>query len=297
MRRIHIINPAAGKGRAADFGGAEHSVYATRSVGDAERFAYEACLENPDTYFVVFGGDGTLNEVVNGVMRAGAGKRARLSVVPAGTGNDFARFLGRFPAGDEATCDLISYNDRYAVNMINIGFDCDVVTKTAEYKRLPLVSGSLAYILGVGNILLHRLGRRMTVRLTLADGSVETLDRELLLIFAANGGYCGGGFFSAPAAKVDDGLLDVMTVNKVTRRVFLSLVGDYRKGTHIDSKTLEPVEKFSGTIEYRKCGALEISGIGRLCADGEVETAESVRIGVVPSAVTFIVLPTGGDKG
>ena len=95
MKRLHIFNPVAGGGHSPELltkGAANgEEVYVTSGIGDAERFVYEMCRSRSEVHFVVYGGDGTLNEAANGIIRAGAGERTLLSVVPAGTGNDFAR--------------------------------------------------------------------------------------------------------------------------------------------------------------------------------------------------------------
>lgn len=286
MKSVNILNPAAGKGTATAFRGeGSHDEYLTDAVGDGERFAYEKCLAEPDTHFYVFGGDGTINEIVNGIMRANAGQTAKITVMPTGTGNDFVRNLP--DEHGSMKVDLIKYNDRYAANMINIGFDCDVVAKTADYKKLPGLSGSGAYIFGVLNVLSKKMGKHFRITLGDENDKTEVIENDCLLAFIANGGYCGGGFFSAPVAKLDDGLLDVLIVKKVSRLKFLSLISDYRKGTHIDPETKQPVKKFADVLQYRKVKKVIVEGMKQICADGEVEACEKISVSVLPRAVTF----------
>lgn len=288
MKTVHIVNPAAGKGRAESYLGevGSDTVYITAGIGDAERYVRERLMSGGEYKFIVYGGDGTINEAVNGVMNSGRPDSARIGIAAAGSGNDFIRcFTGK--KGDFRT-DLIKYNGRYAVNMLNIGFDCNVVAKTADYKRLPLISGSFAYILGVADILCHKLGEPLKIRVERDDGSVAVFDGgEYLLCAVANGQYCGGGFRGAPLAETNDGLLDVMVVKKISRRRFISLVGDYQKGTHIDPATMEPIKRFQSCMSYMRCRRLSVDGMTLLCADGEVGKLEHADIEVVPSAVTF----------
>ncbi|HPT85795.1 MAG TPA: diacylglycerol kinase family protein [Bacillota bacterium] len=290
MNRLHIINPAAGKRNPFDLikeklKGEEY--YITQGVGDAERFVREHCTGQPETHFIVYGGDGTLCEVVNGILSAGAGGEAVLSVVPTGTGNDFHRLLRR---GERRRFDALKYrigeSIKYAVNIINTGFDTTVVEKMQNYKRLPLVTGSMAYIFGVGDTLLHKMGERWKLKITEPDGSETEEEDEYLLALAANGRYYGGGFMAAPVAETDDGLLDILLAKKVSRMRFLSLVAEYRKGKHIDPESKKPVKKFEGLLDYRRCVKISIEGLRSVCVDGEVMPAESIEVGVVPDAVT-----------
>lgn len=289
LRKIHIINPCAGKGN-KPYKIDNVDEYVTTSVGDAESFAYQTCLKEP-AHIIVFGGDGTVNEVVNGIIKAGAGDTARLSVVPAGTGNDFARFIGNSETYDELVVDAMLCNDRYAINMVNIGFDCSVVIKTNNYKKKPFIGGSLAYILGVCNVLMHRMGQRLSVRVETEDGKIHNIDRELLFTCIANAQCCGGGFRAAPVADICDGIIDVMMVDRISRMLFISLVGDYRKGKHIDPVTMEPVKSFKKFMSYIRCRAVDISGMEHVCIDGEISECSSLHIEPVPHALRVIRLP------
>ena len=287
MKRLHIFNPAAGKGHSPellkDSSASDEEQYVTLCVGDAEREAYERCLSEPNTHFIVYGGDGTLNEVVNGIMRAGAGMEALISIVPTGSGNDFIRSLGE--AGEIQTVDIMKLNDRYAVNIVNIGFDCYAANRMTEYRRRPMVSGSMAYIFGVTDTLLRPLGEKIKISFTDAEGNVHEEDSELLLTVIANGCYYGGGFMAAPLASIDDGFLDILTVNKVSRRKFLNLVGAYKKGKHLDPDKLEPIEKFKSILRFYRCTSIKVSGFTLYCADGEIYPGNEIEVSVVPQAI------------
>ena len=290
VETVHILNPAAGAGRAAQLCHVQEGdlIYETKGEGDAERYVCELCRQNPYAHMIIYGGDGTVNEAVNGIMAAGAGKTARFSAVAAGTGNDFIRAFegkeGEFPI------DLIRCNGRYAADMLNIGFDCDVVAKTMSLKKLPLVSGSFAYILGVASVLCGKMGHHRRITMTGADGNEEIFDDDFLLTVAANAPYCGGGFQAASPARTDDGLLDLMMVKKVSRRRFIALIKDYHDGTHMDTKSCQPTEKFRDIITYRRFTKAKIEDISLLCADGEVTAAKEAVIEVVPRAAVYVTI-------
>lgn len=290
MKRMHIFNPAAGSGNSPEVlkRGAlsNEETYVTTCVGDAERVVYERCQVHPDTHFIIYGGDGTLNEAVNGVIRAGAGGEAMISVIPTGSGNDFVR---SFPKDLDASvrCDAIRVNGRYAVNIVNLGFDCDTAWKMNNYKRRSLVSGSAAYVLALGDVLCRKLGDKWNVEFERADGSIGTLDGEFLLLLIANGRFYGGGFQAAPLASLDDGLLDVIAVRKVSRARFISMVGDYKKGLHLDPETSAPKPQFSDVMIYERCRRIKVEPVKRICADGEIFDGGVLEAEIVPDAFSY----------
>lgn len=288
MKRLHVFNPASGIKHSPELltrGAAKNEEsYVTTCVGDAERFIYERCKSNPETHFIVYGGDGTVGEAVNGIIRAGAGDKALLSVVPTGTGNDFVKSFNE--KNHLYTVDALKYGDRYGINIINFGFDSNVVVKTATYKKA--FPGSAAYIAGLADTLIHKMGERWTIELTLANGRVERYDETFTLALCANCQYYGGGFRAAPLADCDDGLIDFVAVKKVSRPTFISLVGSYKKGTHLDPATGRPHPKFEKHILYRRCKRVRISGISRICVDGELEERNEAEISVVPAAIRFV---------
>ena len=337
MKTIFIINPKAGKGKglaalreriaaAAAACGQEAGIYLTKGVGDAESFARAAAAEyggrGEELHLIACGGDGTINEVVNGVLgaagpigKAGTAGAAGLTeaagltgatgtavgAIPIGTGNDFLR---NFPkAGDfldigaqlEAApvfIDLLKYSgeldgrsaERYCVNMFNIGFDSNVADLTARLKRYPLLSGSLAYLAAVVGMLVKKKGANLRIEL---DGE-EVYAGPLLLTALANGCYCGGGIKSSPRALPDDGIMDVNIIYDVSRREFVSKFPAYTRGTHLE---LEDIDRL---LYFSQCSRAKITplcGSMRLCVDGEIMDAGPISIEVVPQALRFLLPP------
>lgn len=285
MKRLHIFNPASGVKHSPELlqqgAASDEECYVTTGVGDAERFIYERCLEAPETHFVVYGGDGTISEAATGIIRAGAGETALLSVIPTGTGNDFVR---SFPEKERiVTVDAIKYGDKYAVNIVNFGFDSNVVVKTARYKKV--FPGSAAYLIGVADTFFHKIGQRWQIEIEDENGEVERFDEVFTLALAANCRYYGGGFHAAPLADPSDGLFDFLAVKKVSRGTFLRLIGAYKKGTHLDPETRQPYPEFQDYLIYRRCRRMSIGGITQLCADGEIEARTEATLTVVPRAL------------
>lgn len=300
MKHIFILNPVAGPRKAerqilpliietAKEQDIEYEIHRTINTGDGERYVRSCCLQEPDTNlrFYAIGGDGTLNEVANGAFGFA---NAEIAFIPAGTGNDFARIFPDPRAfsdiraqirGSAKPIDLIKCDDRLIVNVLNIGLDCEVVTKVEMLKEKFFLRGPFAYIAGVALVFAGNKGADLKV--TLEDGSVY--DREFTLVAIGNGAYYGGGFKGIPAAKIDDGLLDVSLINKVSRRKFASLIAKYCKGTHLGSPLAKDI------ITYVKCRALTIEPKDtiQICADGEVHRSGKLNISVLPAAIRFLV--------
>ncbi len=307
MKYCFIINPAAGKAStkegleqrilsAAEKKGIDATVVVTEMVGDTPKYIKKFAEEhvNEDINFYVCGGDGTLCEAVNAIMALPERERICLGVVPVGTGNDFVRnFAGKecfldIDAQLEARpvpTDLLKCNDFYCINMINIGFDCQVVVKTAKFKRHRLIPSKLAYICGLVCTLVKKPGVKVNVKID--DG--EERDMELLLTTFANGSYCGGGFYSNPRSTPYDGCVDALFVNDISRTKFVSMVGKYKKGTHLDGSC-------DALLSSRKAQSykLRFECPTVISMDGEIITVEQVDIGCLPKALN-ILLPKGAE--
>ena len=287
-RILHILNPKAGKGRASKIKRTldDGSFYMSTSADDATEFMINACKEDPDTCFTVYGGDGTVFRAVNALMKSGCNDRASLKIVPVGSGNDFVKsFEGK---SGQIGVDVMKFNDKYAVNVINMGFDCSVVRRASKIKKNPFVSGKFSYILGVVGELMHKKAIDIKLTITYEDDTSETIEQKALLIAVANGMWYGGAFKASPASKTDDGLIDVIIINDVSTKKFLSAVGAYKKGNHIDTEKLEVNEKYKDILMYKRCKAIKIEGCKSVCADGEIFEENEVEISVLPQALNYI---------
>ena len=303
-RLVYVMNPAAGNGRyledarrAAEEAGAE--VHLTERSGECSDYIAEACLHDPDTHFVVYGGDGTAGEAATGIMMAGAGKRASITIVPAGSGNDFVRGIAAFdpPEGqDHIMLDMISVNGRYVLNMLNIGFDCEVAAESEDLRRKHAMNNSASYIAGVAKILAKKptIQTGMSFHGIWQNGSEELIDEhmegEFLLTAVANCPYCGGGFKGLPTADPTDGFMDILVVKNISRAKFLSVVGAYRAGTHFHQETRTLTHAFASIAEYRRCKAFTLDTVNRICLDGEIIPACGVRAEVIPEALRYVPL-------
>ena len=297
-----LINPAAGKGqytealsrkitRACEKRGVNYRIYNTSHPGDATDYVRTQVEDKSETHrFYACGGDGTFCETVSGAPMA---ENAEFGLIPIGTGNDFERnFTGfdnffdieRQLDGRAIRVDAMKCNDRYAFNVINVGFDSSVAKKTGEIKRSPIIPTGLAYTAALAITLCKPFGTKMEIELE--DG--EVIRDTLLLAAIANGGFYGGGFHAAPHASLTDGLLDICIANKMSRAKFIGLVGSYKAGTHLENEKAKKLIRYYQakrvTLRFEK--PMDVS------FDGEIEVTESLCIEVVPRAFAFSV-PSG----
>ncbi len=242
-----IVNPAAGRGHAVRVAqdacailrglGVPFDVVRTSGPEEAIRLAEEAALEERQPVVAV-GGDGTVHEVLNGLVRAhdNGGPVGTLGVIPAGSGNDFERML-RLPDGLEGACarlaegkthliDVGRVNGRYFANGLGIGFDALVNIASRRHRRLRGLP--LYLISALETIFVHYKAPRMTIDL---DG--RTVTGRVLMIAVTNGRRIGGGFRITPAAEIDDGLFDICLARDIPRLQILSLLPHVIRGTHV----------------------------------------------------------------
>lgn len=302
MKYYFITNPAAGKKdscaelceaieKTAEERGIDYEIYKTTGVGDATRFVKQTCETNDEEMtFFACGGDGTLNEVVSGAVGY---KNAAVGLLPVGSGNDFVRNfidkelffdIGAQLDGEIVETDVLKCNDKYAINMVNIGFDCEVVKVMMRIKRSPLVPSGLAYIFGLVATLIKKPGVVAEVSL---DGG-EWQSKNMLLTTIANGCFCGGGFHSNPLARLTDGELDSLMVNNISRTKFIGLVSSYKKGTHLVPKNAKILSSASArSIDFRFPSTRSIS------IDGEINDVENdLHIEVMRGGLKFVI-PAG----
>jgi len=247
MKHVFIINPTAGKkdcttrimdmakGLAARHG-LDLDCILTKSAGHAMETARSLARSGQEVRIYACGGDGTINEIANGI--AGCGNAA-MTCIPVGTGNDFLKNFGETAPlfadaenswdGPAFPLDAIDCNGRLAMTVACSGFDATVADEVHKYEGIPLLGGrQSSYILSLGvNFFLRSLGHHWRITL---DGT--PMEGEYALASACNGRYYGGGFMPVAEARMDDGVLNTIVVRKVSRIAFLRFVGAYSKGLY-----------------------------------------------------------------
>lgn len=294
MKHLFLINPAAGKrDQTGEYHGAIHAAFAgrnepfeiavTRAPGHATTLARAACETGEEVRIYACGGDGTLNEVVNG---AAGFPNAAVTHFPGGSGNDFIKIfsdpaafrdLRRLLDADVAEFDLISVGgEQYAINICSMGFDARIGTEISRYKRLPLVTGKGAYVISA--VVNTVRGIHQPYEITLDTG--ETFDGHKTLICIANGRWYGGSFNPVPDAQPDDGLLDVLIVEPVSRMTVTRVIGKYKNGLS---------DQYPDLITHRRCRSIRVRcpGPTAVNVDGELLRRKNVTFQVAEQKIRF----------
>ncbi|MBR3529224.1 MAG: YegS/Rv2252/BmrU family lipid kinase [Bacteroidales bacterium] len=298
MKHLFVVNPQAGKHDATEEVRRQVSqlgasvaaeVYVTRSAGDASRFVRERCEAHPDEQyrFYACGGDGTLNEVVSGVVGC---PNAEMTCLPIGSGNDYVKYYGgrdrfldleRLVEGEVHAVDVMRVNDRYSLNVCNFGFDAVVCRTMTEVRRKWLIGGRNAYTTGIVKALFT--GRRTQCRVVV-DGQ-EVHNGMMLLCTLGNGRYVGGAYQCSPRSLNDDGLIEVCLFKPLSLYRFATMLGAYRKGTFMERPEI------ADKMTYLRGRVVDIESPEPidLTVDGEMMRAARYHIEQLPRAVRFVV--------
>ena len=257
-------------------------VRVTRKEGDARRFAAEA---GDADLLIVAGGDGTLNELVHGLMDLPKAARPALGVLPLGTANDFASGCGipRDPEQALALClegqpvaiDVGKANEHWFLNAASVGFGAAVTATTPpELKRLL---GPAAYTV-MGAILAMNV-HHYRGRLTLPDREITGSGPVAIV---GNGRQTGGGVQVTPRARIDDGLLDVLVVRQIPPIALLTA-----------ARELQELSADGEYISYQQTPWAEVYPEEAIPVnlDGEPVRFTNVRYEAVPRAIRLVVPP------
>lgn len=300
MKHVFVINPTAGNGEGAEKVKEylenteklpEWEIYITKGEGDATNFCREYCENNKNEIirFYACGGDGTINEVVNGIANY---PNAILACYPCGSGDDFVKYYGgrerflnieKLMNAPTMPIDLIKANDRYAINVVNFGFDACVANTMINVKRKPIIGGKNSYKTGVAKALFTAMKNNCEIY---ADGELLNPGGKYLLCTVANGRYVGGGFHCSPKSLNNDGYIDICVAKPISRMKFLKVLEPYTKGTHFE----EHPEIFT----YRRCKKVEIKAKEGFIyvVDGEIITDRtSLTCECSHLSVNFVVPP------
>lgn len=296
-----ILNPVAGRGYSAK---AEHEIcqYLKEEGLDfdlvrTERKCHatelaEQAIKDGFQLVVAAGGDGTTNEVINGLLApAKEGQiSGTLGLIATGSGSDFSYNIGmptnlreachRIAQGNTKIVDLVKFsldggNHRYFDNQLGIGFDGTVTVEAKKFKRLRGMALYLPVV--IKTIFVSNKATRVTI-----DYDNQRIDLMTLQISIANGAREGGGFYMAPEARVDDGYLDLCIVKDVSKLRMLSILPHFMKGTHTQ---LDEVHSF-------RARKITITSDDNLIAhyDGELLCTEGHKIEceIIPQTLRVI---------
>ncbi len=300
-----IVNPASGRGeggreivnikRLLNSHNLDFDLITTESPGHAIELTQQAVAEGFEV-IVAAGGDGTANEVINGLMLAKeAGLSATMGVLPVGQGNDFAYSMN-IPTELEPACETLSRSYRLVIdvgrvtgglypegrffgNGIGIGFDAVVGFEAIKLKRLH---GFPAYLVAALKTI-FLFFNAPKVRIELDD---ETLIQPSLLVSIMNGRRMGGGFMMAPESCPDDGFFDLCIGGQVSRIGIFGLIMRFMRGTQGSHRAIQ--FKRSQNVKV-----IAVDGVLPTHGDGETISTESrqLTIDLLPAQIPLITHP------
>lgn len=243
MKIKFIVNPNAGRGKGKrrldelketlmNYEKKQWEIVVTQKAGETSSLAKQAVAEGYGK-IVAVGGDGTINEVLNGIVDS----TAILGIIPAGTGNDLARSLNipgdmkecveKVFTGKPVSLDVGKVNGRFFLNAAGVGLDAQIVKDVNRGFRY--VKGPVAYYLSLLKNLISFSPQRLKIHL-----DEETVDIRGFVAAVCNGKFYGGGMMMAPHASYEDGKLDVIVVKEMNKIVLLKVFPAIYKGEHIN---------------------------------------------------------------
>jgi diacylglycerol kinase (ATP) len=287
-RQALDLRPIAEEHGGADWAGTVYPTHATE-------LARQAGLDGYDLV-VAFGGDGTVHEVINGIMSLPVEKRPRLGIVPTGSGNDFSHAADIDPKPEAAMVHALTGTPRkidigliedehgrkeYWDNSVNIGFGGSV---NIYSHSLPVVRGFLMYLLAVLGVMIRRYD---VLPLKIKSDSKEWQE-DLMMLAVCNGPREGGGFQTAPGATIDDGLLNYTAVKKVSRPMMFRLIPEFMSGRQGNFKQVLMGKIREIEVDCKQPLTLHIDGETWAGFNSNVH---HLKISVIPDALEIMNAP------
>ncbi len=292
MKYVFIINPIAGKGKGEDIipeiksffcEREDFEIYVTGSIGEGTEIARRLAKTGEKMRIFACGGEGTAFEVINGIVGF---DNVEFGVIPCGSANDFLKSftdkkkffdIAAQVSGESYATDLIKADEFYCINCCSVGMDAIVADGMRAFKRLPFVSGNMAYKLSLLKVFLGKIGLKL--KLTI-DGEKQEA-KDYLFAVCANGGVYGGGFKAAPKASPFDAVLDFVIIKPVSKLRIPKLVKIYENGQH------EGLD----ICEMGRCTAMEIESDSDMPVnlDGELIHRKKIKFEIAEKALRFIV--------
>lgn len=274
MKRIFIVNPNSGGGKAlkvveniknvCESDNLEYEIFFTDGPNDATKIAKKFRFSSNIIYSV--GGDGTLNEVVNGIV----GTKNMLGIIPCGSGNDFYKTLEKID--DELPLiDVGRVNDKYFINIVSIGIDAEVANNVSLMKKIKLPPSQIYNASIVYTFFKYRF-KNIDVEI-----DTEKVNGKCTILTVCNGQIYGGGYKIAPSASLNDGYFDVYFVDKINKPFIPYIISLLKKGTHESHKK---VHKSKATRIKFKCRYDLICNV-----DGEIIVDNKFDIKLIKDAI------------
>lgn len=284
---LFIVNPKAGNGHALK------AINQIEYICNSKKINYNIALtkfpehatkiasENKNNYgkIIAVGGDGTVNEVLNGMIDG----KSSLGILPCGTGNDFAKtiysttdinkILHTLIDSHSKKCDIGKCNDKYFINIASVGLDADIAHKVQRSKKI--LKGKTSYLLSLTTTLLGYKSKPLRIKI---DNTI--IEDDTLLTTISNGKYYGGGVMPTPNANIFDGNFDICHIRKLNKFKIPFILHKYLKGKH---ENIKEVSFFRGkTIEIESDNTFAVN------IDGEIFTAKKIKFSLKENYINLI---------
>lgn len=292
MKHIIIVNPVAGNKNNQKHGIRIQKLLAKFNISSQILLSKYAgnitektkkISNNEQCRFYSVGGDGTLNEIISGII----GTDSDVVVVPCGTGNDFIKSISKYMSMRKIITNSINKasekvdllkigKDKYCINILSAGFDSMVAKNLDKFRKIPFVSGKFKYNLAIFYTLASNRNFKFKIRID--DNKIIKGYHTLVTI--ANGKYYGGGIMPSPNAIIDDGILDVCAIDSSTTLQKIILLPKYKKGKHLDLKL----------VHFYRCKKIHIVSTRKFPynIDGEVFYTNKLNVEIIPKAVNIV---------
>lgn len=292
MKHIIIVNPIAGKANNLKYGiriqkllrkyNIISKILVSKYSGHIIKIT-KNLSHKFDCRFYCVGGDGTLNEIVTGII----GTNSDIVVTPYGTGNDFVKSASKYKSMRKIIINSINKEsrkvdvlqvgkDKFCINLLSAGFDSLVAKNVDIFRKVPLISGRFKYLLSIFYTLLSNKNFKFKIRI---DDNI-ILKHYFTLVVAANGKYYGGGICPCPNAVIDDSLINVCIADSTSLFEKLIFLPKYQKGKHLKLKLMH----------FYNCKKLHIISTRKfpVNVDGEVFYTNKLSIKIIPKVVNIV---------
>ncbi len=294
MKHIILVNPVSGNHKGMKKGeivkrllaknNIESEIYTSEYPSHLTEIARRLANESKCRFYSI-GGDGTLNEVVTGII----GTESEIVVVPSGTGNDFIKCISKYNGmrkivleslkHESKKVDILKVNrDKYCVNILNCGFDAMVAKNVDNFRIFRFLTGKMKYNLSIFSTLLSN--RNYKFKINIKDKN--SIKGYFTFVVVANGKYYGGGICPCPDANIYDGIADICYADSTTISNKIKLLPKYKKSEHIglDKVHIDKTNEIS-IVSTRKFP---------VSIDGEVFYTDKIHAKVIKEAINIVTI-------
>lgn len=291
LEHIILVNPIAGRKKGEKYAiriqkllqknNITSSIHVSKHPEHLTKLAKEFSSNNKCRFYSV-GGDGTLNEIMQGII----GTDSEIVVTACGTGNDFVRSISKYKSMRKIITNSINTeskeidimklnNNKYCINILSCGFDAMVGKNIDKFRWLPMVSGTVKYNLSIIYTLFQNKNFRFKIRL-----NDKVIKQNFTLVAISNGKYYGGGVCPSPDAKVDDGLLDICIIDSTSLLTKIILLPKYKSCNHTELKQVKMEKTNKITIVSNNKFPVNV--------DGEIFYTKKLKCEVMPKCVKIV---------